>query len=118
MAKAPHMSKAEFSRALALSQSGVPLDFCEFMKQEKFYGFGLKDFEPVCCTLYEMAQLIAYQTWTFHGTIDNEALNEIWKHRYRFMIVGEGSDDDVSEKSRVISALGMMNAACESVGAY
>jgi hypothetical protein len=118
MAKAPHMSKAEFSRALALAQSDIPLDLCEFMKQEKFDGCGFKDFEPVCCTLFEMAQLIAYQTFMFNGSIDGEALTELWSWRHRFLIVGEGSDDDVSEKSRIVSAVGMMDAACESVGAY
>jgi hypothetical protein len=117
MAKAPHMSKAEFSRALALAQSDIPLDLCEFMKQEKFCGFAFKDFEPVCCTLFEMAQLIAYQTFMFNGSIDGEALTELWSWRHRFLIVGEGSDDDVSEKSRIVSAVGMMDAACESVGA-
>jgi hypothetical protein len=116
MSKAPHMSKAEFSRALALAQSDIPMDLCEFMKQDKFLGFGLKDFEPVCCTLFEMAQLIAYQTFMFNGGIDGEALNEIWYFRRRFMIVGEGSDDDVSAKTRIITAVGMIDSACQSVG--
>jgi hypothetical protein len=118
MAKAPHMSKAEFSRALTLAQSDIPLELAEFMKQTKFDGFACHGFEPVCCTLFEMAQLIAYQTFTFGGTIDNEALNEIWAMRHRFMIVGEGSDDDVSAKSRIMTAVGMIDHACESVGAF
>lgn len=115
MRKSPQMSKAEFSRALSLAQSDIPKELGEFMKQTKFDGFAMRDFEPITCTLFEMAQLIAYQTFTFGGTIDTEALDEIWRHRYRFMIVGEGSDEAVQQTRDRLAALAHYDRALETV---
>jgi hypothetical protein len=99
------MTKAEFSRALALAQSDIPLELAEFMKQTKFDGFAVHGFQPVACTLFEMAQLIAYQSFTFAGTIDQAALDEIWQNRRRFLIVGQGSDEDVADGQQRMKAL-------------
>jgi len=116
MAKAPHMSKAEFSRAMTLALSDIPKELGEFMKQDKFDGFGLRGFVPVCCTTFEMAQLIAYQCFTVAGTIDSDSLNEIWSRRHCFMIVGPGSDEDVSPQSQIMTAVGMTEDTCRMLG--
>ena len=110
--KAPYMSKTEFSRALALALTDIPKELGEFMKSIKFDGFGLAGFEPVTCSLFEMAQLIAYQTFTFAGTIDEEAMAEIWRCRRKFLIVGDGSDEVVQRQHDRIMALDMIDAVC------
>ena len=105
------MLKTEFSRALALAQSDEPMNLCDFMKTTTFDGFGLNDFEPVPCTLYQMAQLIAYHCVCFDGSIDQEAMDEIWQHRKRFQIVGEGSEEVVQRQHDKLTALSIIDSA-------
>jgi hypothetical protein len=77
------MNKKEFSKALELAKShsyGIA-------NTGIFLGFALKEFKQVACTVNDMAGLIAYQCFTFGGSIDNEALNEIWDNRKKFLVV-------------------------------
>lgn len=77
------MTKKEFSKALELAKSNK----FEIANLSLFDGFALKEFEPVACTLDDIAGLIAWQAICFNALIDNEALNEIWSNRSRFIIV-------------------------------
>ena len=99
--KVPYMSKAEFSRAQSCLQrmrDNDTLDLMTFMQTIKFDGFGLPDFEPVQCTIEEVAQLIGYQCIQLNGALDQDALRVIWEARRKFHIVGVGSDDDMAQE--------------------
>jgi hypothetical protein len=102
---AEYMSKAEFSRAIAHMEQlrgSNGLNLLEFMQgdMEMFGGFGLHGFEPVTCTLDQLAKLIGYQCILFNGELCPKALDEIWQARRKFLIVGEGSDEVVAEQQR------------------
>lgn len=75
------MNKKEFNQAVNLAKTPIGFDDTEL-----FDGFGLPDFKPVCCTLKAMASLIKWQALQFNGQFDQEALNEIWNCRKRFLI--------------------------------
>jgi hypothetical protein len=79
------MNKQEFSKALELAKQGESASFDEM--GALFDGFGFKEFQPVACTLKQLAALIVYQCFTFGGTIDTEALNEIWAAKRKFIVV-------------------------------
>ncbi len=120
MKKVDYMCKSEFSRALALMEDlrqAGKLDLLAFMKGDMmmFDGFGLSDFEPVACTLTQLAQLIAYQALCFDGSLDQAALDEIWKWRRHFLIVGSGSEEAVREKAARTEAIGRIDKACRRV---
>lgn len=102
---AAYLSKSEFSRAVAMVQKDDERINCfTFMQSttfNKFEGFGLYGFEPVTCTLIELANLIAYQCNQFNGEMDMEAMDEIWQNRRRFLVVGEGSDEVIQRQHDV-----------------
>jgi len=91
------MLKSEFSRAIAIVQSGKELDLYNWMQDgmEVMDGYGLPDFQPVMVTIEDMARLIAYEALQINGELDHEWLNIIWSCRSRFIIVGEGSEECV-----------------------
>jgi hypothetical protein len=83
------MTKTELSRSLAIAQAGN----AGFPTDNIFDGFGLYEFQPVYCTVEQVAQLIVWQCFTFAGGIDYEALTEIADAgRRKFRIIGNGSD--------------------------
>ena len=43
----------------------------------QFEGFGLKDFQPINCTINQLANLINFQCKYLNGGYDMAALNEI-----------------------------------------
>lgn len=56
-----------------------------------FDGFGLPDFEPVYCTLEQVAALIRWQCFRMNGSIDGDNLAEIaHAGKKRFIVVGRG----------------------------
>ena len=102
---ADYLSKAEFSRTLARMQEmrdSDSIDLVSFMggDMEMFLGFGLRDFEPVTCTIEQLAHAICYQCLQFNGELDQEALAKIWACRRKFLLVGPGSDEVVAEQQR------------------
>ncbi len=77
------MNKQEFSKALELAKThsyGIA-------NTGIFLGFGLKEFKPVVCTINDVAGLIAYQCFCFDGSIDQEALNEVYQAKRKFVVV-------------------------------
>ena len=81
------MNKDQLSQAVALAQSGQDIGILE---TDKFSGFGLLNFEPVYCTITELAQLIRWQCCCLNGSFDGEALDEICQiGRQKFMLVGQ-----------------------------
>ena len=97
--KVPWMSKAEFSRALSrLHEMRADESLNLVDMTTKFDGFGLPDFEPVHCTLDELAQLIGWQCLQFNGELDDRAMDEIWQARRRFRLLGPGSDDELAQQ--------------------
>jgi hypothetical protein len=76
------MNKAEFNKAFQLARVGLHTSFKDLTM---FEGFGHKGFS-VCCTLRDMAGLITYQALQFNGEWDNDAVNEIWDCRRKFII--------------------------------
>lgn len=117
---ADYLSKAEFSRAIAHMQrlrDDDRLDLLDFMKGDMvmFCGFGLRDFEPVTCTMNQLAKLIAYQCIQFNGDLSQEGLDEIWQARRKFLLVGTGSDEVVQEQARRERVIRDIEQACLAV---
>lgn len=90
------MNKSEFNQAVALAKSDLDIEDSIAI----FDGFGLSDFQPVACTLGQMARLIRYQCSTFAGTWDAEALSEIWHYKARFIIADPLPPEDVARLYR------------------
>ena len=109
------LSKKEFSRVVALVQARDPrIDICAYMSSPDFTkhgGFALKGFDPVSVTIIELANLVSYQTLQFNGELDAEALDEIWRNRKAFNLVGEGSDEVEQRRSDTIDALKILTEA-------
>jgi hypothetical protein len=77
------MNKAELHTALELAQThsyGIA-------NISLFDGFALRNFKPIACTINDLAGLIAWQAICFDGSIDSEALNEIYSARKKFLVV-------------------------------
>lgn len=83
------MTKKEFSAAVALAQSNVPL-----LKHssELLCGFGLPDFKPVNVSIFAAAECIRWQcSYVFSDGWDNAAMEECWRFfRHRVNIIGFG----------------------------
>lgn len=77
------LTKQEFSNALTLANSDTKLDG----DLSVFEGFGLEGFNPVYCTVEQVASLIRYQCLQFNGNLDSLALNEIGRHGKRKFII-------------------------------
>ena len=110
------MTKSEFSRAMGIVQAGRELDLVNWMAggMSLFDGFGLKDFSPVACSLMDMARLICYQCLQFDGEFDKEAVSEIWNHRRRFHIIGEGSDECLADETLNAGSKQLLKSMCLS----
>ncbi len=77
------MTIKEFNYALKLAAGnedlGTPIP--------AFFGFGLKEFQPIHVTCLQLAALIRYEARYLNGGFDQEALTEIKKHgRKKFII--------------------------------
>jgi hypothetical protein len=75
------MNKKEFNQAVNLAKTEIGFDDTGL-----FYGFALRDFKPVVCTIKAIAGLIKYQALQFNGEFDHAALNEIWECKRRFIV--------------------------------
>jgi hypothetical protein len=54
-----------------------------------FNGYGLQAFEPLHCTLADIADLIRWQAFKFNGELDTSEINQIARiGRSKFHIVG------------------------------
>ena len=82
------MTKKELAKALEIAKSDRELE--SKVATNMFLGFGLKDFEPVYCTLEQVAWLIRYQCfYIFGGGMDMDELNYIARHgKRKFLIIG------------------------------
>jgi hypothetical protein len=80
------MTKVELSKAFEIAKSGVELEDTLHL----FDGFGLKDFQPVYCTLKDVAKLIRWQCqYMFGNGWDMDAFQEIAHFgKKKFIIVG------------------------------
>ena len=90
------MTRNELSKAVALAQTDVSLP--KYIGPQSvdcpFDGFALSDFEPVTCTIRDLAALVRYQCMQLNGELDTTALNEIAEcGKRKFTIVGLGDDD-------------------------
>lgn len=80
------MTKKEFKQAFSVAQSNEDLSSEPL---EHFYGFGLKDFKPVCATIRQVARLMRYQAQYMDGTWDMNELTAIQEYgRRKFQIIG------------------------------
>ena len=80
------MTKDQLSRAVSIADSDEDLSHEDL---HHFDGFGLKDFNPVFCTMRQLARLVRWQCqYIFGDGFDADALNEIARHgRKRFLVV-------------------------------
>lgn len=75
------MNKQEFNKAFELAKKSVSFDNIHI-----FEGFGLHSYDQIMCTVNDVAALIKWQAINLNGTIDADALNEIWDNRRKFII--------------------------------
>lgn len=88
------MTKQQLSEAVRIAQSDVELP--QFLGEKSdqelidlFDGFGLPTFQPVVCTVKQLAALVRYQCVMYNGDVSATALNEIYRHgRRKFQVVG------------------------------
>ncbi len=80
------MTKDEFTLATQLASRRKGLKWVDL---DVFDGFGLRGYMPRAVTLTALADLIRYQTFRMNGEIDQEALNEIWQARHKFIVVND-----------------------------
>lgn len=78
------MNKIEFKEACTLA---IHSNYGTSQNMQIFNGFGLKEYQPIACTLKDMCGLIKWQCLRLNGSVDTEALDEIWSARKKFMIV-------------------------------
>jgi hypothetical protein len=67
----------------------------------QFDGFGLKNFEPVTCTLRQLAALVRWQCVRYNGTVDSDALQEVAESGRRAFTVLE---DPVAQLRELLAA--------------
>ena len=79
------MTKDQLSQALQIAKSDKDLHLASI---DIFFGFGLEDFEPVYCTIDQVAALIRWQAVQFNGGIDSDALQEVCNvGRKKFLVL-------------------------------
>ena len=75
------MTKSELSAALAIANDRtrrfIDDEGRHLVDTSIFDGFGLEGFQPVTCTLDQLAALIRWQCFCLNGSIDGDNLNEI-----------------------------------------
>lgn len=80
------MQKREFKQAVEIAGSTESLAAEE---TSLFNGFGLRDFQPVHCTIRQVAWLIRYQAMQMNGAWDAVALNDVAVFgKKKFIIIG------------------------------
>lgn len=79
------MTKAEFNQAYKRAEERRDKPYTFTLE---FDGFALPDFQPVVCTLDQLADLIRWQSFEFGGGIDASGLAGIWLARRKFIVVG------------------------------
>lgn len=80
------MTKQELSEALKIANSEKSLENVDI---EIFDGYGLKNFQPIYCTVEQLARLIRWQCFQLNGKIDDEELNNLaYAGKKKFLIVG------------------------------
>jgi hypothetical protein len=81
------MTTQQLSAALELAQSDADLSRESI---GHFDGYGLNGFEPVLCTVQQVARLVRWQCIQLNGATDADALNELAQFgRRRFIVVGK-----------------------------
>jgi hypothetical protein len=79
------MTKQQLSQAVELAESEEVLSGEDI---GHFDGFGLGGFQPVTCTIRQLARLVRWQCVRLDLTVDADALNEIATlGKRRFMVV-------------------------------
>lgn len=79
------MTKKEMKEIVTRVDSGEQI---EDVNLDVFIGCGTYGFEPIVVTMKAMVAFVRYQCMRLDGTLDLDALNEIWEIRRNFLIVG------------------------------
>lgn len=81
------MTTQQLSQAMKLA-----MDAKEYLADQhihQFDGFALRGFEPIYCTLKQLAALVRWQAVQLNGAVDAAALQEVAYHgRNKFVVVG------------------------------
>ena len=81
------MNTVQFNKAFELAKAKVELLDVDF---GRFDGFALQEFEPVICTIKQVAALMRYQAKYLNGNWDMEEISDIREiGRTKFMVVGD-----------------------------
>jgi len=81
------MNAIEFKKAFAIAKSGKSLAHINI---DCMFGFGLKDFQPVTCTLEQIAYLMKWQALQFNGVWLSEELEIIRQAGKKKFIIIDG----------------------------
>ena len=80
------MNKPELTKAFDLAKSDEDLSTEDI---DLFCGFGLSEFDPIYCTIRQVARIIRYQCQYMNGGWDMDNFQEIANFgRKLFMIIG------------------------------
>jgi len=75
------MNIYDMNEAIRIAKSDADLDHLSI---SAFDGFGLKEFEPIECTIEQVAKLIRYQAQYMNGEWDHRAIDEVVMFRNKF----------------------------------
>ena len=75
------MNIHDMNEAIRIAKSDADLDHLSI---SAFDGFGLKEFEPIECTIEQVAKLIRYQAQYMNGDWDHRAIDEVVLFRNKF----------------------------------
>ena len=90
------MNTVQFNQAFELAKAKVelpeyrPADFGLDVDYGLFDGYAYPDFDPVTCTIKQVAALMRWQARYLNGNWDMEEINDIREvGRAKFMVVGD-----------------------------
>jgi hypothetical protein len=75
------MNIHDMNEAIRIAKSDADLDHLSI---SAFDGYAMKQFQPIECTIEQVAKLIRYQARYFNGDWDHRAIDEVVMFRYKF----------------------------------
>lgn len=75
------MNIHDMNEAIRIAKSDADLNHLSI---DDFEGYGRKEFQPIECTVEQVAKLIRYQAQYFNGDWDHRAIDEVVMFRYKF----------------------------------
>jgi hypothetical protein len=78
------MTKKQISLALEMAKSNTDFSGIDL---KPFFGYALRDFKPLNCTIEAVASLMRYQCFQMNGEIDTEEFDDFCDYAKRLFNV-------------------------------